>query len=274
VCCPELPASRPRHSFTVSRRNSLSSAFALVFPCGLCYSSSVSSAPTDKPVVVVRGTLPVILACGHDGNVALPSLPLRQPYPNPKRSLPIFSVQRDVKTGSLTLEIAEVLTASLDESPFIVFSNFARAIVDVNRQREYAFQGSAGLEAWSGYHDLLDAATEDIEQGLLLDIHGTSLGGADVYFGTRNGVTCAPAVVTTFASTLTGMGYRVVLNHPRLSGGYTVWAHGAASNGLDAIQVEVAKPLRTDDSRRMQLARDLADVVAVLVGTYRSARPH
>jgi N-formylglutamate amidohydrolase len=219
----------------------------------------------DKPIVVVRGTLPAILACGHDGSWAPPGVPLRQPYPNPKRLLPTFSTQRDIKTGYLTLAIAQKLTEVLGTNPLIVFANVARAFVDVNRERRFAYEGYAGAEAWDGYHDLLDAVVQEFRQGLLLDIHGTSIAKADLYLGTCHGTTANPVIVATFVAGLTKLGYRVLVDHPRLSGGYTVQAHGMQAGGLNAIQVEVAKMLRTDDHRRERLAQDLANVVATVL---------
>jgi len=50
-----------------------------------------------------------------------------------------------------------------------------------------------------------------------------------------------------------------------------VQAHGLSEWGLDALQIEVARPLRVDGSRRLRLAQDLANVVAVGVHGFRKS---
>ncbi len=225
----------------------------------------MADAPFDSLVYIVRNGsgpyAPVVLACGHDGSEMPEGVPAREPYFGAGWIYPTFSVQRDVKTGVLAAGIAEKLYATLGYSPILIQANFSRQIVDVNRQRLFAYKSRKAAPYWTAYHKALSAAVKDVRPGLLLDIHGTSVVDAELYLGTCGGTTATEETLTTFSSALTGMGYAVTLNHPRLSGGYTVAAHGAANGGLEAIQIEVAKPLRVNDSRREKLAQDLADVV-------------
>jgi hypothetical protein len=53
---------------------------------------------------------------------------------------------------------------------------------------------------------------------------------------------------------------------PALNGGYTVDTYGSSNaNGLDAIQIEIARPLRDDDEKRNALIQHLTYAIWRLV---------
>jgi len=227
--------------------------------------------PSTHLVTTVPGTLPVVLTCGHDGGQQPPGLEARRRYPFDGWLFPTFSTQRDIKTGMLTDEVAAALTATLKEPPVIIRAEFGRTWIDVNRERMFAYSGRAASPFWTEYHRQIRTFVRRLKVGILLDIHGTSIPEADLYLGTVYGASCSWWITETFARCLMGMGYRVVIDHPRLSGGFTVQAHGACNGGLDALQIEVARPLRLDTDRRLRLAQDLANVVAVGVHGFRKS---
>ena len=238
-----------------------------------------------------HGTLPVLLTCPHDGNQVPTGVPPRTESP---AGCPPLELDRDQRTRAVTEGVAQRLLDLTGEAPSVVIAEFDREYVDANRSVECAFerpaQPSDAQKFYDEYHDTIRAFIDDIHAengglGLLFDIHGT--GGiegtpADLYLGTVNGLTVKRLVRAdskamqrrrSLRGLLEAAGYAVVAEAPQLLGGYTVRTYGSDHpNGLDAIQIEIALPLRKEPPQREALIEHLAQAIARLVVLWADAR--
>ncbi len=219
-------------------------------------------------VSVTVGDLPCLLTCGHDGAEAPPGVS--------ERTDPSAVTVRDVRTRNITNGLAAALAKTFaPQRPSVVLANFARKYIDVNRSRWFAYEAPRAVARpyYDAYHRAIRCVSHKIETGLLLDIHGTAIGQSDLFLGTVYHNSVANLwVVHTLAASLASAGYDVFLNHPRLSGGFTVLAHGDWTGGLDAVQLEIARPFRLGDTREEKLIHDLSEAVAVVVKGYDQLR--
>jgi N-formylglutamate amidohydrolase len=224
----------------------------------------------DHLVSHTCGVAPIVLVCGHDGQEAPQGVGLRQRY-LPGRDLPTFSVQRDLNTYQFTLQLAEAYITLTANAPYVVCADFSRKYIDVNRSRWFGYDAPRCMARpfYDAFHRQIKEYRKAIGTGLLLDIHGTSIPGADLYLGTVYHNSIANLwVVKALTGGLAACGYSVVMNHPRLSGGFTVLAHGDFAGGIDAIQLEIGRHLRDAGPLQTKLANDLANVLAVLTAGY------
>jgi N-formylglutamate amidohydrolase len=227
-----------------------------------------------------RGTLPVILACPHGGGATLP-VPERTGRGLPARCH--FTTTRDRQTTAVTTGIAQRLLELRGEAPYVVFADFHRKYVDANRSADCAYETAAAGPYYDEYHQTLRGFVDEVRaenggRGLLFDIHGTASDAADLYLGTVAGKSVARLLKIDahamsrrrgLGGLLAAAGYVVSLNPPALGGGYTVEAYGSSqADGVDAIQIEIAAPLRTSAPRRATLVDDLARAIAILVDRY------
>ena len=236
----------------------------------------------------LRGTLPVLLACGHDGTEQPEGVPPRSGKDLPASCL--FNTSRDRDAASLTRAVAEQLRARAGEMPYVVIATFDRDYIDANRSADCAFETDAAQTYYEEYHAVLRGLVNEIRAendgiGLLLDLHGSKRreeAPADIYVGTENGQTITALREGTsddvlyrrrgLVGLLRAAGYAMlpgeagVPEHPSFTGGYTVETYGSHhADGIDAIQLEIVAELRTDVTRRLALAADLADAIASLL---------
>ena len=235
-----------------------------------------------------RGTLPVLLACGHDGAEQPPGIPERSGEGVPAACA--FNKLRDRRVADLTRAAAQSLRERTGETPYVVIAAFHRKYIDANRPAACAFKAEAARAYYDEYHTVLRGFVEEVRAenggiGLLLDLHGSQRredAPADIYLGTENGQTIT-ALREVFGEDvlyrrrgLVGLlevaGYAMlpgeagVPEHPEFTGGYTVETYGSHHDGgIDAIQLEIAAELRTDAMRRAALAADLAAAIASLL---------
>ncbi|MDF2461724.1 MAG: hypothetical protein K0S68_1127 [Candidatus Saccharibacteria bacterium] len=236
----------------------------------------------------LRGTLPVLLACGHDG--------IEQPAGVPPRSahgLPLacaFNSSRDREAASLTRLVAEQVRRRVGEAPYVVIATFHRRYIDANRSADCAFEADAAQPYYDEYHTVLrnfinEIRDENDATGLLLDLHGSKRredASADIYVGTENGLTITALRNSTdddvlyrrrgLVGLLQAAGYTTlpgepgVPEYPSFKGGYTVETYGSHhADGIDAIQLEIVAELRTNSTCRAGLARDIADAIVSLL---------
>jgi N-formylglutamate amidohydrolase len=221
---------------------------------------------TTDYVSTHKGTLPVVLAAGHGGRAVPAGVAERFGV------WPGFVTKRDEWTAEIAMGVAEGLLALLGEAPSVVVARFGRKYIDANRVPQLAYEAPR-MRAWQiyrAYHSAIRKVCKTAKTGLLLDIHGTSINTADLYIGTIYGQSVGSQwIETSLAKLLANVGYRVVFDHPRLTGGLTVAWHGAWAGGLDAIQLEIAKPLRTTQVARTTLIKRLVSVLAVVVNDYK-----
>jgi N-formylglutamate amidohydrolase len=248
-------------------------------------------APPYESVLLVdrlRGTLPVLLACGHDGAKQPEGVRARSREAVPASCA--FNPSRDLRVAGLARAVAEQLRAQAGEAPYVVIAEFHRKYIDANRTAACAFEPGPAQACYDEYHATLRRFVEEIRAendgiGLLLDLHGSQRredAPADIYVGTENGLTISALRQDTsdyalyrrrgLVGLLQAAGYAVLPSapgereHPALTGGHTVETYGShRANGIDAIQLEIVAELRTDEPGRAGLATDLANALSSLL---------
>lgn len=234
-----------------------------------------------------RGALPVVLACPHDGSKAPPQVPERT-----GRGLPAschFTKTRDLQTRAVTTGVAQRLLELCGESPYVVIAEFDRKRIDANRAPKCAYEVAAAKPFYDEYHQTLRGFVDEVRAesggpGLLFDIHGTAgiaSDPADLYLGTAAGASIARLLKIdphamlrrrSLGGLLTAAGYAVSQNAPSLGGGYTIVTYGTShADGIDAIQIEIAAPLRRNAQKRAALIEHLAYAICNLVDRYASS---
>src|SRR5215213_4507627 len=140
----------------------------------------------------LRGTLPMLLACGHDGTEQPAEVPPRSGEELPARCA--FNPSRDRHVASLARAMAEQLRTRVGETPYVAIATFRRRYIDANRSADCAFETSAAQTFYDEYDAVLRGFVDEIRAGndgigLLLDLHGSMRredAPADVYVGTEN----------------------------------------------------------------------------------------
>lgn len=242
------------------------------------------AAESSALVLAKAGDLPILLTAPHGGLEGIPGVPVRS--------------RGTTVTDADTIELAEAvsrhLAKALRAEPYLVAARFSRKYVDANRAEEDAFDSPHAKPVYDAYHAQIRQFIAQIKErfpqgGLLLDIHGQAQDPGVVHRGTRNGATVAALVRKHGSDALGGpqsilglvqaRGYRVFppnsIGDPpedrRYNGGYTVHTYGSRSaHGLDAIQIEVGRDLRTDSG----FIAALSEGVAVFYRTYVEDRPN
>lgn len=132
-----------------------------------------------------------------------------------------------------------------------------------NRKLRFAEAEFRVATFWQPYHDALQAEIEATRARfgacLLIDCHsmpspagaGPPLPGltrgVDVVLGDAHGTTCAPSVTLAAEQALAALGFSVRRNDP-YAGGYTTRHYGRPSDGVHALQVEIARRLYMDEA--------------------------
>jgi N-formylglutamate amidohydrolase len=197
-----------------------------------------------------------------------------------------FTKSRDLQTRAITTGVAQQLLELCGEAPYVVIAEFKRKHIDANRSPDCAYEVPAAKPIYDEYHGMLRSFVDEVHAesggaGLFFDIHGTAgiaSDPADIYLGTDEGASVArlleidPEAMSrrrSLRGLLEAAGYVVSLNPSTLGGGYTVQTYGSShANGIDAIQIEIAAPLRVSASKRAALIVNLADAIRTLVGRY------
>jgi N-formylglutamate amidohydrolase len=241
-----------------------------------------------------RGTLPVILSGPHDGKEAPPGVPKRTGS-NP--DCPPFKTTRDLHTREITQGIAQRLLDVFGEAPYVVIAEFHRQYIDANRPSDCGFEVPTAQPFYDEYHNTLRSFVNEIRAGngglgLLFDIHGTRVieeDPADLYLGTDNGKTVQRLQeidrhVLWRRRSLRGWlgpeaaGYVVsplkpgIPETPAVDGGHTIRTYGSShTDGVDAIQIEIASSLRDHKDKRTALIEHLGRAIGNLVDRYANA---
>jgi N-formylglutamate amidohydrolase len=237
-----------------------------------------------------RGTLPVLLSCPHGGSETVPDVP-----PRTGRGFPAechFSDDADLHTRDITRGVAQRLLDTCGEAPYVAIADYHRKFIDANREAACAYEHPNAQPFYDQYHGTLRTFVDEIRAesgglGLLFDIHGTAGiedDPADLYFGTDNGEAVKRLLQVdpqalwrrrSLRGFLHAAGYTVspkapgVPENPKLDGGFTVRSYGSSkASGLDAMQIEIAAPLRKDTQKRDALIEHLAAAIGSLVACY------
>ena len=240
-----------------------------------------------------QGTLPVILTCPHDGDKSPEGVPKRTGEEISSECN--FKTSRDLHARPITTGVAQRLLDVFGEAPYVVIAEFHRKYIDANRSRDCAFEHPEAQQYYDEYHNTIREFINEIRAengglGLLFDIHGTRViedDPADFYLGTDNGNTVDRLLAVdpqalfrprSLRGFLEAAGHVVspkqpgILETPEVDGGHTVRTYGSShADGLDAIQIEIASPLRDDAEKRAALIEYLAYAIGNLVGRYADA---
>ena len=236
----------------------------------------------------LQGTLPVLLACGHDGTEK-PEAVCERSRDNVPESC-AFNPLGDRNVAGLTRAVVEQLSERAGEAPYVAIAQFHRKYIDANRSEECALEPGPAQAYYREYHAVLRSFADEIRAenngiGLLLDLHGAHRREealADISVGTENGRTITALRQGTsddalyrrrgLVGLLQAAGYATLPGgfgepeHPAFTGGYTVESYGShRADGIDAIQLEIVAELRTNATRRATLATDLANAILSLL---------
>lgn len=245
----------------------------------------------DENQMVSRhaGALPVLLTCPHGAPVtAQPPGVTQRTTPE---GCPPNKLNGDTFTREITTGVAQLLLETLGESPYVVIAEFHRKFIDANREPKCAFnrtEAEMALPFYNEYHQTIRGFIDEIQaqngpRGFLFDIHGTTVidkDAADLYIGTDNGnsvhrlFTADPFAVfgrRSLRGLLQAAGYVIspaaqgIRENPQVDGGFTTQTYGSLQpNGLDAMQLEIAQPIRQSAQRRQAFIEHLGRGIASL----------
>jgi N-formylglutamate deformylase len=137
---------------------------------------------------------------------------------------------------------------------------------------------------WQPFHDALGQLIEETRARfgacLLIDCHSmpahgcvgrNGAGAIDFVLGDAHGTACAPRITRRMEQLLLDLGYSVRRNDP-YAGGYITRHYGRPREGVQALQIEVARRLYMDEARIERgvgfgsVRRDLGAMMAALIG--------
>jgi N-formylglutamate amidohydrolase len=235
---------------------------------------------TERLVSRHRGTLPVLISCPHGGSEQPECVYERDGSATPAGCN--FEKKSDLNTRDIAIGVAQRMVDLFGEAPYVVIAEYHRKYIDANRSAACAFEADAAQPFYDEYHATLREFVDEIRAenaglGMLFDIHGTrGIPGdpADVYLGTDNGHSVARLLNAdpealfrrrSLRGFLEAAGRTVsphALGDPEtstLDGGFTIRTYGSGNaDGIDAMQLEIINPLRTDPGLRAALIDELA----------------
>jgi N-formylglutamate amidohydrolase len=256
-------------------------------------------AQPDALVFAQRGVAPILLTAPHAGSEDVPRV---------TQVRACGTTSPDAWTKDVTEMVVSRLQELLGKRPYVVMARFHRKWIDANRSEDtvcdpgdedgVSYTDPDAGAHYRAYHGSIRTYVNEIRQkwpggGVLVDIHGHSRTGEHhvVHRGTRDGATVTRLTKVSGIEALTGRGsifgrlqaagYTVYPPNtppgsPResLNGGYTVAAYGShRADGIDAIQVEIGRDLREDQSRRRKFAEDLAGAIVAFSREYLGVTP-
>lgn len=252
---------------------------------------------TNEFLQVQRGELPIIITAPHGGSLAIPGVPKRL-GPEGERTSGKFVTGQDTRTFELATALAKRVEEITGKKPYLVASKAHRQYVDPNRPEKEAVEHPKAQVVHAAFHgqvrEFVDELRKKFLQGaLMLDIHGQAASTNTIYRGTQNGTTVMKMVEKHGAVALTGeasiLGYLaakgIKVSPPNTppgtppetqsyGGGYIVRTYGShTTNGVDAIQLEFGGSFRTDDKKREETARFLAEAIKAYTEKYLSSKP-
>ena len=115
-----------------------------------------------------RGNIPLILSAPHGGEVA--------PDDIEDRTSGVFDL--DDFTLELTQDIINEFYTQTGKTPYVVIGEISRKKVDLNRQRDVAFEDEKAEVIYDEFHRQIQKSEKEIDEefgkGLYIDIHGQS----------------------------------------------------------------------------------------------------
>jgi len=244
----------------------------------------------DRTVEYVPGTLPIIIAAPHGGQL--------EPADIPDRKEGVLT--RDAETDLLAIELADAIARRTEARPHLIVCHLHRKKVDCNRD---ALTGTGGnpkaLATWRAFHEAIGKARAAAGHGLFLDLHGHSHPAPKVELGyllsaeqlQETGpalsalaqVSSLAAIARTSPDSFEGLlrgslslggllesaGYPSVPSptspdpgeEPYFRGGYNTarYRSGGVDDGFFALQIECPRPgVRDSPEKRVRFAKALA----------------
>ena len=125
-------------------------------------------ATTNNYIRYYKGNLPLILSTPHGGELSPTDITDRQSG--------VFDL--DDFTLELTENIIEEFYLQTGNIPYVVVGEISRNKVDLNRQREKAYEDERAKIVYDEFHHLIQKSEKEIDEkfskGLYIDIHGQS----------------------------------------------------------------------------------------------------
>ena len=94
-------------------------------------------------VKTLRGSLPILLTCPHNGTQIPSGVPPRNGRNLPE-GCPQFVTEPDEHTFDITDRLAKEIHTRIHEYPYVVMFNGLRAHIDVNREKECGYEVPGG----------------------------------------------------------------------------------------------------------------------------------
>jgi hypothetical protein len=278
----------------------------LVFAPGmLAETPGMSVFFADRTVEYVPGTLPIIIAAPHGGQL--------EPADIPDRKEGVLT--RDAETDLLAIELAAAIASRTGSRPHLILCHLHRKKVDCNRD---ALTGTGGnpraLATWRAFHEAIGKARAAAGHGLFLDLHGHSHPAPRVEIGyllsaeqlRETGpalsafaqVSSLASIARTSPDTFEGLlrgprslgglleesGYPSIPSpstphpgeDPYFRGGYNTarYRTGGADDGFFAVQIECPRPgVRDTRENRRRFAEVLAAALEQWLAHHSGIRP-
>lgn len=231
-------------------------------------------------VKTYRGTIPVLLTCGHGGTEKIPGVPSRNGTKIPDICKAQFEIDTDLRTSDITNGLAQHISKLTHGKPYRVEFLGDRLYVDVNREKKCGCEVPQAEMHFEAYHSAISQFAREIRakntcgNGLvfLFDIHGKGDNTTDISVGTRNERTIEPMVRFNpgwgwdhkygLLELLKKRGYSIAPGAPcedddiKFPGGYTVKTHGG-------WQIEISFSIRKSKAKRERLVKNLAEIFSI-----------
>jgi hypothetical protein len=236
---------------------------------------------------IQQGNNPILLSAPHgaDKDKRLDHLPMRTGFIHGEK-IKSFVNRADAKTDRITLEVNKALMLN-DIKPFVIVANIHRGQIDFNRPPAIAYEHPSAEPCYQFYHStirqFIDLIKRKWTHGFMVDIHGQSRFPYDIIRGTRHKETIKQLIArynndVTEADQglyrlLRQQGYAI---QPKLGeeevhyyGGFTLDTYGSHNaDGIDALQLEIGRDIRLNESKRMQFIAHLTNAITLFYRRY------
>lgn len=132
---------------------------------------------TKNYIKYYKGDIPIILSAPHGGDL--------KPKEIKTRTSGVFD--KDDYTYELTELIVDEFYKQTSFTPYAVIAEISRTKVDINRQKDEAYEDENAAIVYNQFHDFIQDSKKEIEEkfskGLYIDIHGQSHPKAYLEFG-------------------------------------------------------------------------------------------
>jgi hypothetical protein len=227
-----------------------------------------------------KGTIPILLTCGHGGTKEIPGVPERNGSNIPDICKRQFEKDTDKRTLPITNGLAQQIRKLTNGDPYRVEFLGDRLYIDVNREKKCGCEVSQAEIHFEAYHSAISQFVQEIRNNntcgnglvFLFDIHGKRDNTTDISVGTRDESTIEPMVKFNpgwgwdykfgLLELLIKRGYSITPGAPcaeddiRFPGGYTVRRHGG-------WQIEISLSIRDSPSKRERLVKNLAEIISI-----------